>query len=137
MAGKLDWMAFGLPLEREEKTPFVVERLFLGWPVCRLTDMTADTKQRVRASGAAFCPILNEAGVVLGVVQKSDLEIERLVSVDEIMDPAPTTLRPNYSVDDATELLERNKQEAALVTSSDGKLLGVFKPGEAGGDRLK
>jgi CBS domain-containing protein len=127
MAGKLDWMAFGLPLEREENIPLVAERLLLGWPVCRLDDTTGDAKQRAQAMGASSCPVLNEQGVVLGVVRKDDLEGLRPMSVEEVMDPAPTTIRPSYSVQDATELLESNRQEVALVTSSDGKLMGVFR----------
>jgi hypothetical protein len=43
------------------------------------------------------------------------------------MEPGPVTLRPNVSVQNATQYLERIKRKAILVTSSDGKLMGVFK----------
>jgi CBS domain-containing protein len=136
MAGKMDWMAFGLPVEGEGKITLVAERLVREWPVCQLAETTSDAKQRAQATGASFCPVLNDGGIVLGVVEKEDWEVPESMPVEDIMDSGPTTLRPSYSVDDATQLLKSYKQEAILVTSSDGKLMGVFKRGESGKDPL-
>jgi predicted transcriptional regulator len=131
VAGKLDWMAFGLPVETEPEVILVAKRLTRNWPVCRLADRVMDAKQRAEAGGVSFCPVLNEEGIVLGVVQEEHWKAPPSTSVEEIMDPAPATLRPSYSVQDANEVLKNYyKQEAALVTSSDGKMMGVFKGGE-------
>lgn len=127
VAGKVDWLAFGLPVERGEDTPLVGERLVTDWPVCRLTDTTKDAKQRAQAAGASFCPVVNPEGIVLGALAEEEWQQPESMPVEEAMDPAPTTLRPSVSVAEATEFLERLGQDAVLVTSSDGKLMGVFR----------
>jgi len=127
MAGKLDWIAFGLPVEGEESGRVVAERLLREWPFCQLAETTSTVKQRAQAAGARFCPVLNDEGVVLGVVEEGDWEAPERTPVEDVMDPAPTTLRPGYSIADAIERLDRYKKDAILVTSSDGKFLGVFR----------
>lgn len=49
------------------------------------------------------------------------------MAVETMMDPGPTTLRPSYLIDDAVELLAKQNQDGILVTSSDGKLMGIFR----------
>jgi Mg/Co/Ni transporter MgtE len=116
---------FWLPVESEEEIHAVGEQLIRDWPVCRLMDNTADAKQRAQAGNASFCVVVNDDNVVLGTAHANDLETAR--SVEEIIDFAPVTLRPSYTVEEASKLLSKNKQDAVSVTSSDGKLLGVFR----------
>jgi CBS domain-containing protein len=127
MAGKMDWMGYGLPVEGASDMALIKDRLVREWPVCRLTDTTSDAKQRAHAHSAGFCLVLNDDGIVLGVVGGEDWEMPESMPVEEIMDPGPTTLRPSVSVDNATEFLEKHNLDAIPVTSSDGKLMGVFR----------
>ena len=120
-------MANGLPVEGEAETALVKNRLARDWPVCRLTDTASDAKQRAQAIGASFCPVVNDEGIVLGVVGKEASERSESVPVETIMDPQPRTLRPSMSVDDATDFLEKQNLDAVLITTSDGKLMGIFK----------
>lgn len=55
--------------------------------------------------------------------------VQQPVTAEEVMNRAPTTLRPSHAIDDALELLRKSARRATLVTSSDGKLMGVFFPG--------
>jgi CBS domain-containing protein len=127
MAGKIDWMAYGLPVEGASDIALIKDRLVREWPVCRLTDTTSAAKQRAQAHSAGFCLVVNDEGIVLGVVGREDWEIPESMPVEEIMDPGPTTLRPSLSVDNAMEFLEKHNLDAIPVTSSDGKLMGVFR----------
>jgi CBS domain-containing protein len=127
MAGKIDWMTYGLPVEGASDIALIRDRLVREWPVCRITETTSGAKQRAQAHGAGFCLVLNDEGIVLGVVGRGGWEMPESMAVEEIMDPAPTTLRPSVSVDNATEFLEKHNLDAIVVTSSDGKFMGVFR----------
>jgi len=76
--------------------------------------------------------------VLLGVFAPLNGSIEPSTPVKNVMDPAPTTVRPSVSIDNAIKQLAKNKAEELLVTSSDGKLLGMFRrPKTLKHDRLQ
>ena len=120
-------MAFGLPVEKRDDVQLVGERLLTDRPICGLADTTQDAKQRAQAAGVSFCPVLNESGIVLGVVGEEEWQGPDSMPVEGIMDTAPTTFRPSVSVLEAIEFLDKYRQDAVLVTSSNGKLMGVFR----------
>jgi hypothetical protein len=81
----------------------------------------------LREAGADEGIVVNAERVVLGRVAVADFEGEDPSgSVAEVMELSPTTIRPSVAV---SELAERKSR--ALVTSSDGRLLGVVDPSEA------
>lgn len=126
MAGKIDWISFALPVERKAGLTLIAERLTSDWPLCRLGDSSGDAAQRAAEAGAPFCVVVNDAGVVLGLVDAGG-KSGGTEPVEETLQPGPTTLRPSYSVEDAAQVLESKKMDAIIVTSSDGKFLGVFE----------
>ncbi|HZA55236.1 MAG TPA: CBS domain-containing protein, partial [Candidatus Udaeobacter sp.] len=65
--------------------------------------------------------------IVLGLLRKDAWNDDPTSTAERLMESAPTTLRPYYPAEDATELLDQKGADAILVTSSDGKLMGVFK----------
>jgi CBS domain-containing protein len=127
VAGNVDWMGFGLPVEKREDIRLVGEHLVTDWPVCGLADTTQDAKQRAQGVGVSFCPVVNEAVLILGVVGEEEWQGPESMPVEEIMDTAPTTFRPSVSVLEAIEFLDKYRQDAVLVTSSNGRLMGVFR----------
>jgi hypothetical protein len=62
-----------------------------------------------------------------GLLREDAWKNDPAQAAENVMEPGPTTLRPGYGTDDATELLVKRKQDAMLVTSSDGKLMGAFR----------
>jgi predicted transcriptional regulator len=128
MLGKADWSAYGLPLEREEaEPPMVIERIERRTPTGRLNESVGALKRRAQEKGFTLCPVINEEGIVLGVVSEDEWNADPATPAERVMEPGPVTLRPNVSVQQATEYLERIERNAILVTSSDGKLMGVFE----------
>jgi predicted transcriptional regulator len=126
--GKVDWMAYGLPLEKEQtESPMVIDRMTRNVPECRLSDSVAHAKQRAEKLGLHLCPVVNDQDIVLGLVQEDAWKEDSASSVEKVMESAPTTLRPNYAVDEATKLLDQQRWDAVLVTSPDGKLMGILK----------
>ena len=97
------------------------------FPICRLNDSVSEAKRRAEKLGWDICPVVNEQGILLGLVRQDAWKSDGDASVETVMKPAPTTLRPSYSVDDATEFLRKQGSDALLITTSDGKLMGDFK----------
>jgi CBS domain-containing protein len=47
--------------------------------------------------------------------------------VEQAMEPAPITFRPYVRRDEIISYMEKKKMESALVTTPDGKLLGLVR----------
>lgn len=132
MPGKMDWLAYGLPVEkRPNGSPMLVERIDRSVPTCGLSDSVGEAKQRAEKLGFQICPVVNDQGIVLGLLREDAWKNDPAIAAEKVMESGPTTLRPSYLVDDAAELLVKRNQDAILVTSSDGKLMGVFKRAES------
>ena len=73
-AGKLDWMAAGLPTEGENagrpRAGTVARR---GAPVCSLTDCVGDVSDRARAAGWDAAVAVDPNGIVLGLLRAAEL----------------------------------------------------------------
>jgi CBS domain-containing protein len=104
-----------------------MNRMEREFPTCQLSDSLKEAKRRAQQLGFNLCPVVNEQGIVLGVIREEMWKKDQVRSAEEVMEPGPTTFRPSYPVDDATEFLDKQNADAVLVTSSDGKLLGIFK----------
>ena len=75
---------------------------------------------------AGVVVVLNEAGVVLGLLDSEAFENADSASAEEVMEPAPITYRPSLSLEKAMERLHESKKEYALVTTADGILVGLL-----------
>jgi len=64
---------------------------------------------------------------VLGTIDERAKSADPTAPIGDIMTPGPTTLRPNTSLDQARERLAKRNLKAFLVTSSDGRLMGMFR----------
>ncbi len=114
----MDWLAYGLPVEKNLQKEF---------PIARLDDLAGDVRLRLEQAGFSICPVLSEDGVLIGVFEHLNGSIDPSTPVKNVMDPAPTTVRPSVSVDSAMKQLDKSEADELLVTSSDGKLLGLFR----------
>ena len=122
--GKVDWMACALPVEgRPEGKTLLVDFVRQDVPTCSLEERVPDVRKKAR--GASQCVAVNQANVVLGVINKEDWSQNGKKTVEETMHPAPTTFRPNTAVDQAAAFMAKNDLAEILVTTSEGKLLGI------------
>ena len=129
VAGKQDWLAYGLPIEGELAEAVTVGQLALrDVPVCRREDKLSELAQRLHSSGWRECVVANDAGIVLGLLRKSmwDSAADELTA-EQAMEPAPITFRPHRRRDEIMPYMEKKKMESALVTTADGKLLGLLR----------
>ncbi len=126
-AGKADWSAYGLPTEGKSVTPNRAGNLARrDVPTCSHSDRADTIRQQLRKNGARLCAVLNEHRVLLGQIGAEKVESETDSTADEIMTPAPTTLRPNAAFEDLCEFFHAHKSETVWVTTNDGELVGLL-----------
>jgi hypothetical protein len=103
-----------------------------GPHAARIADMPARRSRWAgrRAGGAArllFLPGGERKRNRSCVIGKRDWDTDPTASVEQLVDSAPTTLRPSDPLEKAQQLLQKPDHAAVLVTDdSDGKLLGAF-----------
>jgi len=125
--GKLDWMAAGLPTEgTNAKLPRAGSTARKDVPTCGLKDRLADVRDRVRAQGWDSVVVVNEEGVVLGLLRSAELEKDADLLIERAMRPGPSTFRPYVSLHEMAHFMVEHKLENAPVTTSDGRLVGLL-----------
>lgn len=66
--------------------------------------------------------------MVLGRVRKSAIAgAGQHETLEEIMEPGPSTIRPNMAAKDVTQQMREDDLRTMLVTTPEGRLLGVLR----------
>jgi CBS domain-containing protein len=130
VAGKADWGAFGLPLEGTAG-PRAGDYDRDDVPTCRLEERLQDVRRRVSAAGWDTCIVVNAVGVVLGRLGRKALASQADVAVEASMTPGPSTVRPSITLAAFVERMRIRKLTSALVTRSDGTLVGLLSRADA------
>jgi len=130
VAGKADWAATGLALEGSAG-PRAGDHVRADVPTCRLDEPLADVQARVRASGWETCIVVNEHNIVLGRLGRRVLRSDDDVSVEEAMTAGPSTIRPSVTLESILERMRTRNLTGALVTRSDGTLVGLLRRDDA------
>ncbi|MCH6556138.1 MAG: CBS domain-containing protein [Chloroflexi bacterium] len=95
-------------------------------PTCRLTDRVADALKQVQASDHCVCVVTNDQGVVLGRLGERALLTDPEGLVEQVMESGPTTTRPDDPLESITERLRGRGVDSILVTTPDGRLVGIL-----------
>jgi CBS domain-containing protein len=131
VAGKKDWGSYGLPHEGTNvPDPSAGDIAHREVPICGLADPLADVQKRVQAAGWDTCIVVNEQRVVLGRLGRKALGSDADASVEEAMTPGPSTVRPSIGVDDLLERMRERNLTSSLVTTPDGRLVGLVRRSE-------
>lgn len=126
--GKADWFAAGLAREgKAAHTQRVADIAERNVPTCSIGDSVTAVLERVRAAGGDVGVVIDPNRVVLGLVRLETLEVNAPTSVEEVMQPSPLTFRPNLEVGKLPEYAKTQRLERALVTTSDGALIGLLR----------
>jgi len=126
-AGKVDWMAYGLPMEgaqSERPTAQTVMRDDIA--TCSLDEPPDQVERRIAATAYGFALALSPERVVLGRVRRSRLA-EATQTIETVIEPGPSTIRPDVPVKDLIDRLARSDVRTLIVTDSEGRLLGVVR----------
>ena len=127
-AGKADWFAAGLPREgAEAHTARVADVARRDVPTCRLDRRVGAIRDRVREGGWDVCVVVDEQRVVLGLVRAEAFGGDPAIPVEEVMEAGPVTFRPNLRAGQMPDYLKKQRTPRALVTTSDGVLIGLLR----------
>ena len=124
-AGKADWAASALPVEGEHARQLILHIVRRDLPRCGPGDLVGDVRERSRRAGWSLAAVVDDRGVVLGLLTGEASHAEPDAVVAHVMNPAPTTVRPSLLLDAAAERLGHGV-DSLLVTTSDGVLLGLL-----------
>ena len=70
--------------------------------------------------------VVNKGRVVLGLLREKELSSDPKSLVEEAMRNGPATLRPNEPVGKMAQRMRDREATAVLVTTSDGRLVGLL-----------
>src|SRR2546423_14775896 len=131
-AGKLDWMAAGLPTEGENATrPRAGTVARKDVPVCALTDRVGEVRDRARAARWEAAVVVDRENIVLGLLRAKELAKEPDMTIEAAMRPGPSTFRPYVPIKEMADYMTKHNLESSPVTTSDGKLVGLLLRADA------
>lgn len=132
VAGKVDWGAAGLRHEGSlAERPSAADAAHPDVPTCSLEDDLAEVRERVRTRGWETCIVLNPERIVLGRLGRSAIRSDEPTTVEATMIEGPSTVRPSLPLRDLIGRMVRSNRGTALVTTSEGRLVGLVKREEA------
>ena len=132
VAGEADWLAMGLPSEGNEAGQLRAGPVAKGdAPTCGLTERLGEVRQRVQGTGWESCVVVNAERVVLGRVRGTAWDAPDEALVEDVMEAGPTTVRPSEPLAAITERMQEHGSHGVLVTTSDGRLVGVLNRTDA------
>jgi CBS domain-containing protein len=128
VAGKADWFANGFPREGKcTASPQIGDLIRRDVSICRLGDRVDEVLQRVQTTGWDQCIVVNDAGVVLGLLRGEALHAALGAPVELAMEAGPTTIRPNRSLSDIRTYMRQHGVASVVVTTPAGQLMGIVE----------
>jgi rhodanese-related sulfurtransferase len=125
--GKADWLAAGWETEGiEAKKIRIRQMIHKDVPTCSLRERLEDVKSR-RRTNQDMCIVVNDRNIVMGIIEGETWDAPPQSRVADVMQPGPQTIRPDLEPKDAQKILRNYDASSAIVTTSDGELLGIVK----------
>ena len=123
----MDWLARGLPTEGENADqPRVCALARDDVVTCSLDTPIDGMADKIAASPYGFALVVTADRTLLGRLRKSKLAgVDPQTPVEEVMSPGPSTVRADLSVDELRKRLDDRGLKTALVSTPEGKLIGV------------
>ena len=132
VAGKVDWLAAGLPTEgTNAERPRAGDVARRDVPTCGLGDRLGDVRDRVTSAGWDACVVVNERAIVLGLLRAGELDGPAGSRIDGVMRPGPSTFRPHVAIEEMAAYMTEHDLQSAPITTSDGRLVGLLRREDA------
>jgi CBS domain-containing protein len=128
VAGKADWLAHGLPTEgTQAQVPRAKDVLRRDVVTARPEEPVGQVAARVARSPYGFALVVASGGTLLGRLRKAVLDADPAARAEEAMEAGPSTVRPDRPLAELAERLRSRGLRTAIVTTPDGRLLGVVR----------
>lgn len=126
-AGKVEWLAYGLPTEGSRADVLRARDLLREDVVtARPDDRLAGVRERVAGSPYGYALVTLADGTLVGRVRRETLERDGDELARRAMSPGPSTVRADSEVRALVERLRERDLRTAVVSGPDGRLLGVL-----------
>jgi len=99
---------------------------------CRIDERVGPVHQRVKRSPYGFALVTSRSGVLLGRLRKTVLDTDPDARADAVMEAGPSTVRPDTPSEELAARLRERKLTTAIVTTPDGRLVGVVRSRDLG-----
>ena len=106
-------------------TETTIQQFVREVPTCELGENLVDVKARISKDWNVSV-VVDPQTIVLGLLDLAHLQDSR-GSIENLMNPAPLTLRPSVLIAEALEYFEQSHLAFALVTRSTGELMGAVR----------
>ena len=124
---KVDWFAAGLPMEGQlAGVPTVGDVTRGEVPTCAPGEKVGEVHERIRGTGWDRCVVVNEERIVLGLLREKELAADPAATAEEAMRNGPATFRPDEPVEKVAKRMRDRGASAVLVTTPDGRLVGLL-----------
>ncbi len=123
--GRKDWEAAGLPMEGTDVRGSVVADATTHDPATATVEESVG-RARARLNGDTQVVVINEAGVVVGVMRKESWETTDDTRVGDAMRLGPATVRPGAQLTPLIGRMESRDVESVIVSDAEGRLIGVI-----------
>ncbi|MFN2389199.1 MAG: CBS domain-containing protein [Actinomycetota bacterium] len=128
VAGKVAWMAAGLPVEGTGPHYFVAGEVVDGdAPTCAPASPVPDALAEMERRDETFCLVTNPEGILLGRIRTQKVGEGEERAVGDVMEPGPATVRPVEPLKPLVERMRRAGVQTIPVTTAGGRLLGVVR----------
>src|SRR2546430_17593598 len=105
-AGKLDWIAGGLPTEGSQaKKPRAGDLAKKDAPTCTMGEKLGDVRRRVKDAAG----VVKENNVVMGILRSEELQRDGGLTIEKAMLPRPSTFRPQVPPGHEPEVIHENR----------------------------
>ena len=107
--------------------PRAGDRIDRDVPTCDPSERVGAARERAQAAGWDACVVVNDARIVLGLLGPYEFGADDEACVETVMEVGPSTSRPHAPLSDLREYFEKQQRSVAVVTTSDGELLGLLR----------
>jgi len=91
----------------------------------RTEEKVGEVRKRLGTGNVEPLIVVDADRVVLGLVASESLNADPQSPIEDVMDPAPVTFRPNLRVGEMPAYFKKEGVQHALVTTSHGILVGL------------
>jgi CBS domain-containing protein len=131
-AGKQDWTSAGLPTEGSEAAkPRAGTVARADVPTALPEEPFEEVRRRVEAAGWDAVVVVNEEGIVFGLLRAEQLAAEGDGPVERFMRPNPSTFRPNVPIAEMAQYMVDHDLVSCPITTNEGRLVGLLRREDA------
>jgi rhodanese-related sulfurtransferase len=129
VAGKAAWLAMGLPAEgtiphRSRAGALARPAATIGIDAT-IGDLEAVERPTERSDETDCLTVVTDDEIVVGLLSAEAGRLPDDTPVTAAMQPGPPTVRPSIRADELAQSMDRNRESRILVTTLDGRLVGL------------